>query len=383
MSFSTTESLIQQIHASPTRVVLATTGGGSDAIAQLLRVAGASRTMLEARVPYVDTAVCDLLGARPEHFCSARTARAMAMASFQRARGLVAGSETPLAGIACTASLASDRAKRGPHRAHVAVQTAAYTLTATLELTKGQRSRAEEEQLVSQLVLNHLAIACDVQQQLPLKLLADEQVQSTRTDAQPQWRDLLLGQVEAVRGGDPSACQKQPRPAVIFPGAFNPLHQGHRRMAQAAEELLGQQVEFELSIENVDKPPLDYTEIQHRIAQFSAQQTVWLTRAATFRQKSGIFPGATFVAGTDTIARIAELAYYNNDEAARHTALQAIIQNGCRLLVFGRLGATGFESLSDLELSPELLQICQQVPAEKFRMDISSTELRRAGKPHD
>ena len=89
--------------------------------------------------------------------------------------------------------------------------------------------------------------------------------------------------------------------------------------------------------------------------------------------------GSIISTGTDTIARIAELAYYNNDEAARHTALQTIIQNGCRLLVFGRLGATGFESLSDLELPPELQQICQQVPAEKFRMDISSTELRRAG----
>ena len=47
-----TEQLVQQIHDSPTRIVLAATGGGSRAIADLLEVPGGSRTFLEAVVPY-------------------------------------------------------------------------------------------------------------------------------------------------------------------------------------------------------------------------------------------------------------------------------------------------------------------------------------------
>ena len=46
------EQLVQQIHDSPTRIVLAASGGGSRAIADLLEVPGGSRTLLEAIVPY-------------------------------------------------------------------------------------------------------------------------------------------------------------------------------------------------------------------------------------------------------------------------------------------------------------------------------------------
>src|SRR5688572_25743282 len=121
--------LVRSLHDAPLRLVLAVTGGGSGAIAELLRVSGASRTVLEAVVPYSAAALADLLGAKPEHFCHERTARAMAMVAFQRAlslaaregqtlplgrdeRGLAPACAANLAGIGCTASLASDRPKR-------------------------------------------------------------------------------------------------------------------------------------------------------------------------------------------------------------------------------------------------------------------------------
>ena len=50
------------------------------AIAALLAIPGASRFLLEARVPYGTAALDEFLGARPEQYCSDRTARAMAMA---------------------------------------------------------------------------------------------------------------------------------------------------------------------------------------------------------------------------------------------------------------------------------------------------------------
>jgi nicotinamide mononucleotide (NMN) deamidase PncC len=350
---------------------LVVSGGGSRAIAELLEVPGASRTLLEAVVPYCEEALIAWLGGRPETFCSAGAARAMAMIAFRRAWEYEGGRH-PAAGVACTASLATDRPKRGPHRAHLALQTARRTATWSLQLKKGRRSRAEEEQLVGRLLINTLAEACRVKQRLPLDLLKGEQIDRSQTVAPRPWQDLLLGRVEVVcAGGMPARA--------ILPGAFNPLHLGHRRMAEIAGQVLGTPVVMELSIVNVDKPPLDYQEIERRLGQFAPQQRVCLTRAATFEEKSTLFPGATFTVGVDTLRRIADSRYYGDDSAACLAAIERIAGRGCRFLVFSRDVGTGFVRLADLDLPEALQAICREVPAEKFREDVSSTEIRKSG----
>src|SRR5207245_1087635 len=122
---------------------------------------------------------------------------------------------------------------------------------------------------------------------------------------------------------------------IVFPGAFDPRHDGHRRMARLAAERLGLTVEHEISILNVDKPPLDFIEMQRRLEQFTDDERLWYTRAATFVEKAALFPGCTFVVGADTIARIAEAKYYGHDGQARDRAIAAIAAAGCRFLVFG------------------------------------------------
>ena len=151
-------------------------------------------------------------------------------------------------------------------------------------------------------------------------------------------------------------------------------------MAKIARELLGSRVALELSVFNVDKPPLDYLEVSHRLAQFSSDQTVWLTRAPTFVEKADLFPGATFIVGADTIVRIADPKYYGGNPTARDAALAHIAGQRCRFLVFGRLMDNGpssqFRSLADLALPDALRSICREVPAAIFRDDVSSTALR-------
>src|SRR3954469_22816995 len=103
----------EAIHTSGKQLVLAVTGGGSGAISALLQVPGASASVLEAIVPYAATALVDWLGGRPDQFCSERTARAMAMAAFERARELSDAGPHIVRGIGATANLASNRPKRG------------------------------------------------------------------------------------------------------------------------------------------------------------------------------------------------------------------------------------------------------------------------------
>jgi hypothetical protein len=367
------DQLVQQIHDAPTRIVLAATGGGSRAIADLLEVPGASRTLLEAFVPYSDSAMIDYLGSRPDEFCSARTARAMAMAAFLHARKL-GQADTALAGVACTAGLVTDRPRRGPHRSHVALQTAALTATWSVELLKDRRSRPEEERVAGRMLLNAVAESCGLEAHLNLDLLEGEQIVESRTPALQPWQDLLLGKVEVASQG-PAAGSN---PAILS-GAFNPLHAGHARIAKLGADLLNKTVVMEITILNPDKPPLDYYEIERRTKQFSADQSLLLTRAATFEEKARLFPGATFLVGADTLRRIAMDRYYHNNPAACRTCLEYIAGRGCRFLVFGRDMGTGFMQLADLDLPDVLRDICRDVPPEIFREDISSTSIRKMG----
>ncbi|MCD4726384.1 MAG: hypothetical protein K8R46_01890 [Pirellulales bacterium] len=373
MSFSP-DQLVQLIHDSPWRIVLAATGGGSRAIVDLLEVPGGSKTLLEAVVPYSAPAMVEWLGGVPDEFCSAATARAMAMVAFQRARRYEEP-ESTVAGVACTASLASDRPKRGPHRIHVAVQTIGETAVWHLQLLKERRSRVEEERLAGRLLLNVVAAACDVPDRLELELLEGERVEKSGTRAPTEWQNLLLGNVESVRVGP----EGEP-PRLVFPGAFNPLHAGHRRMAQIARDMTQQPAAVEISIVNVDKLPLDYMEIERRLGQFLQEWTIYLTRAARFEEKSRLFAGATFIVGADTLRRIASPQYHGDDAAACRESLERIAANGCRFLVFNRCeDGGGFVRLADLDLPDVLRSICEEVPPEVFRDDVSSTALRKSG----
>ena len=146
-------------------------------------------------------------------------------------------------------------------------------------------------------------------------------------------------------------------------------------MAQIADERLGQPVMFELSITNVDKPPLDFIEISDRLQQFAGQR-VLLTDAPHFVEKARIAPGCTFVVGVDTIVRIGDSKYYDGGDAQRAAAIAAIDAAGCRFLVFGRSMQGEFHTLSEVAVPDRLRRLCDEVPESVFREDISSTELR-------
>jgi len=367
------EQLVAAIHDSPGRVVLGLSGA-SQAAAALLTVPGASRTVLEVVIPYCEAAMVQFLGGRPDQFCSSPAARSMAVVAFQRARRH-AGAEAGVAGVGCTTALATDRPRRGAHRIHVAFQTLAATAAWSLELNKGARTRAEEEQLAARMTLNAVAEACGLSIGCELGLHEGEQVQTLRCEAPPEWQELLAG-------GRYSLCVAgvAERPRAVLSGAFNPVHEGHRRMIEVGRQMLGVPVAVEIAIENLDKPPLDYCEIERRAGQFAPDVSLWLTRTPTFERKSAMFPEATFLVGVDTLRRIAAPEYYGNDEQACLAALQRIVARGCRFLVFGRNMGTGFMRLSDLDLPEILRRHCREVPAHVFREDVSSTAIRRAAR---
>jgi Cytidylyltransferase-like len=167
------------------------------------------------------------------------------------------------------------------------------------------------------------------------------------------------------------------RPAAILPGSFNPLHEGHRRLAEVGARRLGTPVAFELSVLNVDKPPLDDDEVNHRLDQFRGIAPVYLTRAPEFQKKAELFPGAVFVVGADTALRIISPRYYQDDPSQRNLALAHIRAQGCRFLVAGRLNdVRRFVHLDHIEVPGGFQDLFEAIGEAEFRADVSSTKLR-------
>lgn len=172
-------ALVEAIHDAPSRAVLAVSGAGSQALAWLLGVGGASRTVLEATVPYAQSSFVSYTGSAPGEFASPEAARALATASLERARTL-SGGDYPVLGLGCAATIATDRLKRGEHRAYVAVATINGARGYELHLEKVARDRTGEEDLVSRLILRALAEASGVDtSSLVLPLVAGECVEET------------------------------------------------------------------------------------------------------------------------------------------------------------------------------------------------------------
>jgi nicotinamide mononucleotide (NMN) deamidase PncC len=375
---ATWSRMIAEVQASGRQAVLAITGGGTGAIAELLRVPGGSRLLLEAIVPYDARSLAEFLGVAPEQACSAETAVAMAERARGRAAALARTEAVPI-GLGATASLVSDRPKQGEHRCHIAVATDAGTDLTSIVLDKGRRDRPAEEDLVARAIVLCLARGCGVAAPSPEAVLGPGEIFTRRSLPSSSPIDQLLsGTIARVTVcPDGQLASSAPTPSAVLPGSFNPRHGGHVGLAQTAAQILGTPVHFELSVLNVDKPALTAGEVRRRLAQFAWQATVELTRAPTFLEKSRLFRDVTFVIGADTAERLVAARYYGGSEAQMYAALEEMAGRGARFLVAVRRDAAGrVRSLADAVIPARFAGLFTQIPENSFRVDASSTELR-------
>ena len=371
------EDLVAEIHATPQQAVLEFAGAGSLALFWLHSQGGSSRTVLEAVDRYAALSTIDLLGTQPRRFVTAETARSMASHAYQRGLRLSAG-DAPVVGIGCTATIATDYAKRGKHGCRVCVVGRTRCSQYAITMQKGVRTRHEEEVLVSIIVLQGLARACGLEPALALQL-AETEVLKTDSEA---FRDpldsLLAGKVKTVTmrpDGDMAADRPLGEMAMLS-GAFNPLHAGHIQLARAATAHLHRHAVFELSVLNADKGALSHAEIRRRLRQFHRPWQLVLTRQPLFAQKAANFRNSVFVVGYDTALRLLQPRYYQNDQSAMRAALVAVRTAGCRFLVAGRRLQGRFRTASDLSIPAGFTDLFEELPEADFRVDTSSTEAR-------
>src|SRR5262249_40422080 len=148
-------------------------------------------------------------------FCSAATSRAMAQRAYERAQWL-APAET-VVGLGCTASLATDRPKRGEHRFFLALRSADRLVIRSLVLSKGTRSRDQEEDLLDRVLLNALAEAVGVSERVPVPLRPEEQVQVETVPLADPLTAFVRGDLATVHVTvDGQWTAQAPRPALLL-----------------------------------------------------------------------------------------------------------------------------------------------------------------------
>ena len=375
------KKLVQTVHDAPERIVLVAAGAGTEALSNLLGVAGATRTLLEALVPYSEAAFDDFLGQKPAKYVTERTARLLAGRAFTRARWLDANTH-PVVGLACTATIITDRPKRGEHRAYIATWQPDRLVEYGLHLNKGYRDRAGEENLVSRVILNALTEAMSLPGELKYELTDEDRFTVSTHHFGQAARQINNGELDYFSvTADGRIRNKNINPRAILSGSFNPLHDGHLELLQVSATLLGHPVAFEISAQNVDKPAISPNTIVQRIAQFAGRWPVYVTNAPTYLEKAQLFPNTVFVVGFDTAERVLHPRYYQNSEAALHKALNKISQCGCSFLVAGRQDDNGvFRDGDQLNVPEPFTDLFKPIPAEAFRKDISSSELRATGQ---
>ena len=128
---------------------------------------------------------------------------------------------------------------------------------------------------------------------------------------------------------------------VALPGSFNPLHPGHAAALHACVAACDPQRHaqplYELSVFNVDKPPVPLSQLQDRLAHFSRQNTcVLLTNTPRFVDKARAYPGMSYVVGVDTLLRLVDPLYTGGSVDLMTHALEGIAREGSVFFVLPR-----------------------------------------------
>ena len=200
--------IIEKIHSSPYRFVLVSSGGGTNAISEVLKVPGASKSVLEAYVPYAKESLDYYLLKQPDHYCSLSTTLSMAAKAYSAAKKIDPNiNPKNLLGVAVTASLATNYSKKGEHKFFIAIQTYKYSSSFSYSFVKGELTREEEEQIVTHHIINAIAQSCEVQNNI---ISESSSLKIKTVKAEKSWIKLIDSKIDFVSSSNRI-------PELIFP----------------------------------------------------------------------------------------------------------------------------------------------------------------------
>jgi hypothetical protein len=319
------EALLSIARERPLRVHLACTGAGAGVQNELWSVPGCSSFFAGASFPYAPEETVALLGFEPEGFCSPDAAMDLAMASYMAAFDPKRPDCEPI-GLGLTASVASQKEHRGDHRIHLACMTSSRMLAEDITLAKGtgHLARARDGAAADAAAVGLLLAASGVE--------PDAAYVDVTARARARFFERPVFDALGRRFARASFADAAPR-SVLFPGAFNPPHEGHFSIARGLSEEHGRQVVFAITTDPPHKPALGLGELLARARLLAGHPVVFTEGDPLYLDKARAFPGTPFVLGADALVRMLDPKWGVDVD----DLLRQLTTLGTRFYVIGRL----------------------------------------------
>jgi hypothetical protein len=286
------------------------TGGGAGLQGKLWEVPGSSAYLSGATFPYAPEEHEELVGFKPEHFCSPEDAVDLASAAYMKAFRI--GGKKPV-GVGLTASVASAEIHRGDHRIHGCIITDnhIWIKNYTLIKNKGIDARRMDGDSCDDLGLFM------IDQALGLGETYNHNFQDGTALARARFftHPFFTSHDKRLSTFTPRHHHYDRAPTIyhppcgarrdaLMPGSFNPPHEGHLGMAQAYEDNYNGKVTFEISADILDKAPLTVQDMLKRAKMLHGHNVLFTQNMGMFIEKARAFPGAPLILGADTMLRI-------------------------------------------------------------------------------
>ena len=455
-----------------------TTGNATKLISTINTTPGSSSCNYGFNSPYAYSATADVLHKdRSEIKCNKETAFALAKQAYntcckyqleESAHQATAcptqlddsykleSLDSNIIGIGITGALATSRPKAGPHHAFICFYTTNTYTVYLLNMEKNKRTRVEEDDCISHFVYHLLLDHCNIKK-IDINTIGKSEIGTTHLEVDQYIKDMegdkiyilekhvttqqykhewnlnrfLRQDIRTVVCVSPDSNIENskfyedltlPAKTVIYPGTFNPLHEGHLEILRSFLSMTSHHrprpiVLFEYCLNNVDKQDKDIEKLKEIIMQFNGENPmlkflkgnqgkgyfgfsfgIILTRAAKFVDKSIEFKNCYLLCGADTMTRIFMTKYYKDAGAeegneSRATlnmisALTTISNNGVLIWVAGRIcraltaETDSYETLTTLLQKEEyrkyftlqFYSLFHEIPNN--RIDLSSSEIR-------
>jgi len=269
---------------------LIATGGAAGFQNALWSKPGCSAYLSGASFPYAQEEHEEILGFKPEHYCSREDAVDLASAAYMKAFRF--GGKEPV-GLGITASLASEKIHHGDHHIFGCIITKDKVLSFTKVLNKGTGSA---QRFIDGQIANNVG-AILLNEAFNSMVLACEDSTTLATER------FFMRPFFTATGRRESYFVSDSRFALMA-GAFNPPHEGHFGMAGNFEKEDGGKVVFSITADTPHKASLSIQEMLKRAKLLQGRYRLFSKGDPFYLDKARRYPGTPIIVGADAALRM-------------------------------------------------------------------------------